>query len=83
MAVFGVSPNGQRWQVTREGVPVSVHLSRAAAVDDAQRLAEQEGGRVVVVDEHRDTTAVLVTGHGSAEPEGRASTDVPDPNEAR
>lgn len=83
MAVFGVSPNGQRWQVTREGVPVAVHLSRETAVDDARERAVAEGGKVVVVDEHSDATGVLVSSPAQAEPEGRGNTDVPDPNEAR
>ncbi len=81
MAIFGVSPNGERWQVTREGEIVSLHLSRDEAMDAARDAAQANDGRVWVVDEHAETTGVMVAGSG--EPEGHQGATHPQPNEGR
>lgn len=86
MALIGVSPNGQRWQLTREGEVLSLHLSQDEALDAARSLAGDEPSAVVLDDGSGEPVVVHDTSADGEDP--GADRDArgaghPEPNEAR
>lgn len=89
MPLIGVAPNGEVWQVTREGEILSMHESRDDALRAARDLACDEPSQIVVAQEQPDVDPVVIALNDADADDPQAVLDGdrnaghPEPNEAR